>query len=105
MPVDADRVPARQGATTMTALPDTLCYLNGDYLPLNQAKVSVMDRGFLFGDGAYEVIPVYGRRLFRFDDHFARLERSLAKLEIDADLDREAWLGRLRKVIAAQPFG
>jgi D-alanine transaminase len=88
---------------TMTALPDTLCYLDGDYLPLNQAKVSVMDRGFLFGDGAYESIPVYGRRMFRFDDHMARLERSLGKLEIEADLDRESWLGRLRKVIAAHP--
>ena len=46
----------------MTALPDSLCYLDGEFLPLNQAKVSVMDRGFLFGDGAYESIPVYGRR-------------------------------------------
>jgi D-alanine transaminase len=99
----ADRIPERPGATTMTLLPDTLCYLNGDFLPLNQAKVSVMDRGFLFGDGAYESIPVYGRRMFRFDDHFARLERSLGKLEIEADLDREAWLARLRRVIAAHP--
>ena len=89
----------------MTALPDTLCYLDGDFLPLNQAKVSVMDRGFLFGDGAYESIPVYGRRLFRFDDHMARFERSLGKLEIEADLDRETWLARLRKVIAAFPAG
>ena len=87
----------------MTSLPDTLCYLNGDYLPLNQAKVSVMDRGFLFGDGAYESIPVYDRRMFRFDDHLERLERSLGKLEIEADFDREAWLGRLRKIIAAHP--
>jgi D-alanine transaminase len=87
----------------MTALPDTLCYLNGEFLPLNQAKVSVMDRGFLFGDGAYEAIPVYGRRLFRFDDHMARFERSLAKLEIEADLDREAWLTRIRRVIQAFP--
>ena len=87
----------------MTALPDTLCYLDGEFLPLNQAKVSVMDRGFLFGDGAYESIPVYGRRMFRFDDHMARFERSLGKLEIEADLDRETWLARLRKVIAAFP--
>lgn len=87
----------------MTALPDTLCYLDGDYLPLSQAKVSVMDRGFLFGDGAYESIPVYGRRMFRFDDHLARLERSLGKLDIELDVDRETWLGRLRKVIAAHP--
>lgn len=89
----------------MTALPDSLCYLNGEFLPLNQAKVSVMDRGFLFGDGAYESIPVYQRRLFRFDDHFARLERSLGKLEIEADLDAEAWLERIRRVVAAHPGG
>ena len=87
----------------MNALPDTLCYLDGEFLPLNQAKVSVMDRGFLFGDGAYESIPVYQGRLFRFDDHLARFERSLAKLEIEADLDRETWLARLRKVIEAFP--
>jgi D-alanine transaminase len=87
----------------MTALPDSLCYLNGEFLPLNQAKVSVMDRGFLFGDGAYESIPVYQRRLFRFDDHLARLERSLGKLEIEADLDPETWLERIRKVVEAHP--
>ncbi|HEX7639369.1 MAG TPA: D-amino acid aminotransferase [Burkholderiaceae bacterium] len=89
----------------MTALPDTLCFLDGDYLPLNQAKVSVMDRGFLFGDGVYESIPVYGGRMFRLDDHVARLGRSLAKLGIAIELDRETWLGRLRKIIAAYPTG
>ena len=89
----------------MNALPDTLCYLDGEFLPLNQARVSVMDRGFLFGDGAYESIPVYQGRLFRFDDHLARFERSLAKLEIEVELDRETWLARLRQVIAAFPGG
>ena len=89
----------------MTPLPDSLCYLDGEFLPLNQAKVSVMDRGFLFGDGAYESIPVYQRRLFRFDDHLARFERSLGKLEIEADLDRDTWLARLRKIIDAFPTG
>ena len=87
----------------MTAMPDSLCYLDGKFLPLNQAKVSVMDRGFLFGDGAYESIPVYQRRLFRFDDHLARLERSLGKLEIEADLDAETWLERIRRVVQAHP--
>jgi D-alanine transaminase len=87
----------------MNELPANLCYLNGEYLPLNQAKVSVLDRGFVFGDGAYESIPVYGRRMFRCDDHLARLARSLGKLGIEADLEREAWLGRLRKIIAAHP--
>ena len=56
-----------------TALPDSLCYLNGEYLPLAEAKVSVLDRGFIFGDGIYEVVPVYGGKLFRFDEHMARL--------------------------------
>ena len=61
---------------------DNLCFLNGEYLPLSQAKVSVLDRGFIFGDGIYDVAPVYGRRLFRFDEHMARLERGLAKIRI-----------------------
>ena len=52
---------------THVTLPDTLCHLNGQTLPLRDAKVSVLDRGFIFGDGVYEVIPVYGRRFFRFD--------------------------------------
>ena len=66
----------------MPVLPETLCHLNGQTLPLRDAKVSVLDRGFIFGDGVYEVLPVYGRRLFRFDEHMARLARSLAKLRI-----------------------
>jgi len=53
-------------------------YLNGQYLPLNEAKVSVLDRGFLFGDGVYEVIPSYSGHLFHFQDHLQRLENSLA---------------------------
>ena len=82
----------------MTALPDSLCYLDGDFLPLNQAKVSVMDRGFLFGDGAYESIPVYKRRMFRFDDHMARFERSLGKLA-------QVGLGSAEAVYVAVPKG
>ncbi len=85
----------------MTALPDTLCFLNGDYLRLCDAKVSVLDRGFIFGDGVYEVIPVYGRRMFRFDGHMARLERSLAKVRIAAPATREQWLERARALVAA----
>jgi D-alanine transaminase len=85
----------------MTALPDTLCFLNGDYLRLCDAKVSVLDRGFIFGDGVYEVIPVYGRRLFRFDGHMGRLERSLAKVRIAPPATREQWLERARALVAA----
>jgi D-alanine transaminase len=80
---------------------DRLCYLNGDYKPLSQAQVSVLDRGFLFGDGIYDVAPVYGRKLFRFDEHMARLERSLAKIRIANPLSRDAWLERCRKLVAA----
>ncbi len=82
-------------------LPDTLCYLNGEYQPLNEAKVSVLDRGFIFGDGVYEVVPVYGRKLFRFDEHLARLGRSLAKLRIANPHSADQWLERCRKLIGA----
>jgi D-alanine transaminase len=84
-------------------IPDSLCYLNGDYVPLPEAKVSVLDRGFIFGDGVYEVIPVYDRRLFRFAEHMARLDRSLGKLRIVNPHGREEWLDRCRKLVAAQP--
>jgi D-alanine transaminase len=60
------------------SLPTTPCYLNGHYSPLAEAKVSVLDRGFIFGDGVYEVIPVYGGKPFRMAQHMARLDRSLA---------------------------
>ena len=80
---------------------DNLCYLNGEYLPISQAKISVLDRGFIFGDGAYDVVPVYGQRLFRFDEHMARLNRSLAKIRIANPATPEEWLQRCRRLIAA----
>ena len=88
---------------THVTLPDTLCHLNGQTLPLREAKVSVLDRGFIFGDGVYEVIPVYGRRFFRFDEHMARLARSLVKLRIPNPHTRDGWLALLRELSAAQP--
>ena len=86
----------------MSALPETLCYLNGEYLALAQAKVSVLDRGFIFGDGIYEVVPVYQRRLFRFEQHMDRMDRSLSKIRIANPLSRAQWLERCRTLIAAQ---
>ena len=80
-------------------LPDTPCCLNGEYMRVGDAKVSVLDRGFLFGDGVYEVVPVYGERLFRFDAHMARLQRSLAKVRIDNPHDRDAWLQHCRELV------
>lgn len=86
----------------MHDIPNTLCFLNGTFGPLRDAKVSVLDRGFLFGDGIYEVVPVYGGRLFRFDQHLARLSSSLAKVRIVNPFDRAQWLEHCRKLIAAQ---
>ena len=83
------------------ATAESLCYLNGDYTRVADAKVSVLDRGFLFGDGVYEAMPVYDRRIFRFDEHMARLDRSLAKLRIDNPHTSAEWLERMRRLIAA----
>ncbi|HYQ16249.1 MAG TPA: aminotransferase class IV [Polyangiaceae bacterium] len=63
----------------------------------------MLDRGFVFGDGIYEVVPVYGRRLFRFDEHLGRLHRSLAKVSISEPFSRDTWLGHCRRLVAAQP--
>ncbi len=84
-----------------TPLPDTLCHLNGEFMPLAEARIPVLDRGFIFGDGIYEVVPVYGRRLFRFDEHMARLERSLARVRIPNPHTRGEWLANCRRLIAA----
>ncbi|MFY9513999.1 MAG: D-amino acid aminotransferase [Rubrivivax sp.] len=80
-------------------LPDTLCYLNGEIGRVDEARISVLDRGFIFGDGIYEVVPVYGRRLFRFDEHMARLERSLVKVRIANPHTREQWLAMCRELM------
>jgi D-alanine transaminase len=87
----------------MINLPDTPCLLNGQLQPLNEAKISVLDRGFIFGDGVYEVIPVYGRRLFRFDEHMARLARSLDKLRIPNPHQRDEWLQQVRLLVSKLP--
>ena len=93
----------------MTSMPEqlstSLCYLNGRIGPIGEAKVSVMDRGFIFGDGIYEVIPVYEHRLFRFDEHMARLDRSLSKMRIANPLSRSDWLTLCRKLVATQSAG
>ena len=59
-----------------------MIYLNGSFLPLEQARIPVLDRGFIFGDGIYEVIPVYSRQPFRLAEHLSRLERSLAGIRL-----------------------
>ncbi|OIQ81111.1 D-alanine aminotransferase [mine drainage metagenome] len=79
---------------------ESICHLNGAYLPLDQARVSVLDRGFIFGDGVYEVVPAYARRPFRFDQHIARLGRSLREIGMADPLGREAWLALVTRLLA-----
>ena len=84
----------------MHNLPSLPCYLNGEFTQLQNAKISVMDRGFIFGDGIYEVVPVYGGQPFRFAQHMARLERSLAELRITNPMSRAEWAAIASKLIA-----
>lgn len=73
------------------AEPHPVCYLNGEYLALAEARISPLDRGFLFGDGVYEVMPVYGGRPFRFEAHCARLTRSLEAIRMQDPCSRGEW--------------
>lgn len=82
-------------------IPALPCYLNGEFSTVREAKVSVLDRGFIFGDGIYEVVPAYGGRPFRFAEHMARLERSLAELRIPNPLDRAGWGAVVQRLTAA----
>ena len=77
------------------------CFLNGEFMPLAEARIPVLDRGFIFGDGVYDVAPVYGRRLFRIDEHLARLNRSLTKLRIPHPASRDEWIERCRRLVAS----
>src|SRR3954471_16856036 len=80
--------------------PLPICFLNGDFLPLREARISPLDRGFLYSDGAYEVTPVYGGRPFRFAQHAARLTRSLQEIRMDDPLSPEGWRDLYRQLIA-----
>jgi len=85
-------------------LPPYPCYLakgdQGEFTTIDQAKISVMDRGFIFGDGIYEVFTVYGGNPFRFEQHMARMERSLAELGIPNPHNREQWNTLAQRLIA-----
>ncbi|HNR22680.1 MAG TPA: D-amino acid aminotransferase [Steroidobacteraceae bacterium] len=87
------------------AEPLPTAYLNGSFLPLREARISPLDRGFLFADGVYEVIPVFGGRPFRFGPHFARLARSLAEIRMREPHDLEGWRTICRELIAANGGG
>lgn len=77
-----------------------IVYLNGDFLPASEARVSVLDRGFIFGDGVYEVIPVYGGHLFRLDAHLARLDDSLVNIRLSSPYSHDKWREILTALVA-----
>lgn len=81
------------------AAPLPLAYLNGRFLPLADARVSALDRGFLFGDSVYEVIPVYGSHLFLLDAHLDRLARSLREIRLPDPLGRDGCVALLVSLI------
>ena len=83
----------------MNHLPALPCYLNGDYTVLPNAKISVMDRGFIFGDGVYEVVPVYAGQPFRFAQHMVRLDRSLCELRIANPLTHAQWHDMVARLV------
>ena len=75
-------------------------YLNGEYLPEEEAKISVFDRGFVMGDAVYEVTSVLGGQILEFEGHMARLQRSMDALEMTGNLSRDAWLEIHRELVA-----
>jgi D-alanine transaminase len=81
-----------------------MVFLNGKFLPIEQATVPVLDRGFIFGDGVYELIPVYSRAPFRMDEHLARLEKSLGAVRIKNPYPREKWREIILQLIAKQSW-
>ena len=76
-----------------------IVYLNGEFIEQSQAKISVLDRGFLFADGIYEVIPVYQKQLFRFTQHIERLALCLKQVNITNPHNQQQWRALIKKVI------
>lgn len=82
-----------------TVINQQTAYLNGQYVPISEAQISTQDRGFLFGDGVYEVIPVYNKTLFYFDEHLQRLKNSLAAVSIKNPHTDAEWQALLNGLI------
>ena len=81
-----------------------IVYLNGQFLPIEEAKIPVLDRGFIYGDGVYELIPVYKRRPFRLPQHLTRLQHSLDGIRLANPHSEAEWAEIVSEVIARQPF-
>lgn len=79
-------------------------YLNGEFMPLAEAKIPVLDRGFVFGDGVYEVVPVYSKKPFRLDEHLRRLQASLDGIRLDNPHEMAGWRERILQLVALQDF-
>ena len=79
-------------------------YLNGQFLPLEEAKISVLDRGFIYGDGVYELVPVYGRRPYRLRQHLARLQRSLDGIRLANPHTDDEWEAIIAGLIGRMAF-
>jgi len=79
----------------------SLVYLNGEYKPIEEASVNVLDRGFIFGDGVYEVIPIFNRKIFRFSEHIIRLENSLKEIYMKNPLKENEWDDIFNKLIGS----
>ena len=77
-----------------------MIYLNGQYMPIEEAKISVLDRGFIFGDGVYEVIPVYSRRAFRLPEHLRRLQHSLDGIKLANPHSDAEWTRIIGELVA-----
>jgi len=77
----------------------SLVYLNGEFKPIEEASISVLDRGFTFGDGVYEVIPIFNRKIFRFSEHITRLENSLREIYMSNPLKENEWRDIFNKLI------
>ncbi|MBY4898539.1 D-amino acid aminotransferase [Cupriavidus sp. AU9028] len=88
----------------MTVPTDSIVYLNGEMLPIADARIPVLDRGFIFGDGVYEVIPVYGGKPFRAQEHLARLARSLDAIGIPNPHDEAGWRALIADLMRANPM-
>lgn len=82
------------------AEPFAVCYLNGEYQSLRDARISPLDRGFLFADSVYEVLPVHSGRMYRFREHFDRLHRSLGEVQIPSPHTHDEWFALLQELVA-----
>ena len=83
---------------------NNMCFLNGDFLPIDEAKVPVLDRGFIYGDGVYEYVPVVNRRPYRMQPHLTRLARSCKEIGLMNPYTDAQWEQIIRDLIGKQDF-